>query len=292
LNLKYAATEKINLRFANSYSTTLPEFKEIAPFEYVSAVGQVTRGNKDIEASLNTNYDLKFEYFPSKGQLISFTSFYKKIKDPINKVQDRGASGAFSYFNTSEKATVYGIEIEGRLELIDGTKNNTANLDVNINASRMWHKQDLKEIVDENGDFINTYRYKGITQVGLQGASDWIVNSSLSYDSNTRKPLIATITANYASDKIFALGNATIRDSGETNYNDAIIENGLVTLNFTATKTITEKLVMGLVARNMLNPEIKRTQLVRNPTTQIQTNETILSYTKGSQVGLNLKYTF
>ena len=106
LNLKYAATEKINLRFANSYSTTLPEFKEIAPFEYVSAVGQVTRGNKDIEASLNTNYDLKFEYFPSKGQLISFTSFYKKIKDPINKVQDRGASGAFSYFNTSEKATV------------------------------------------------------------------------------------------------------------------------------------------------------------------------------------------
>ena len=53
LNLKYAATEKINLRFANSYSTTLPEFKEIAPFEYVSAVGQVTRGNKDIEASIS-----------------------------------------------------------------------------------------------------------------------------------------------------------------------------------------------------------------------------------------------
>lgn len=292
LNLKYAATEKINLRFANSYSTTLPEFKEIAPFEYVSAVGQVTRGNKDIEASLNTNYDLKFEYFPAKGQLISFTSFYKKIKDPINKVQDRGASGAFSYFNTSEKATIYGIEIEGRLVLIDGSENNTANLDVNINASRMWHKQDLKEIVDENGDFINTYRYKGITQEGLQGASDWIVNSSLSYDSNTKKPLIATITANYASDKIFALGNATIRDSGETNYNDAIIENGFVTLDFTATKTITEKLVLGLVARNMLNPEIKRTQLVRNPNTQIQTNETILFYTKGSQVGLNLTYTF
>ena len=292
LNLKYAATDKLNVRFANSLTTTLPEFKEIAPFEYVSQVGQVTRGNTSIEASLNTNYDLKFEYFPSKGQLISFTSFYKKIKDPINKVQDRGASGAFSYFNTSEKATIYGIEIEGRLVLIDGSENNTANLDVNINASRMWHKQDLKEIVDENGDFINTYRYKGITQEGLQGASDWIVNSSLSYDSNTKKPLIATITANYASDKIFALGNATIRDSGETNYNDAIIENGFVTLNFTATKTITEKLVLGLVAKNMLNPEIKRTQLVRNPTTQIQTNQTVSSYTRGAQIGLNLKYIF
>ena len=78
VNLKYTPTEKLNLRFANSYTTTLPEFKEIAPFEYVSAVGQVTRGNTDIEASLNTNYDLKFEYFPSKGQLLSLTSFYKK----------------------------------------------------------------------------------------------------------------------------------------------------------------------------------------------------------------------
>ena len=257
-------------------------------------VGQVTRGNTSIEASLNTNYDLKFEYFPSKGQLISFTSFYKKIKDPINKVQDRGASGAFSYFNTSEKATIYGIEIEGRLVLIDGSENNTANLDVNINASRMWHKQDLKEIVDENGDFINTYRYKGITQEGLQGASDWIVNSSLSYDSQgQKKPMVATITGNYApQERIFALGNATIRDSGETNYNDAIIENGFVTLDFTATKTITEKLVLGLVAKNMLNPEIKRTQLVRNPTTQIQTNQTVSSYTRGAQIGLNLKYIF
>ncbi len=292
LNLKYAATEKINLRFANSYTTTLPEFKEIAPFEYVSAVGQVTRGNKDIEASLNTNYDLKFEYFPSKGQLLSLTSFYKKIKDPINKVQDRGASGAFSYFNTSEKATIYGLEMEARISLIDGSENKTANLDVNVNASRMWHQQDLKEIRDEDGNFVNTFRYKGLTQEGLQGASDWIINGSLSYNSNTQKPFLATITANYTSGKIFALGNATIRDSGDVNYNDAIIENGFVTLNFTAKKTLSEKLVLGLVARNILNPEIKRTQLVRNPNTQIQTNETVLSYTRGAQIGLNLTYTF
>jgi outer membrane receptor protein involved in Fe transport len=292
VNLKYAATNKFNVRFANSYTTTLPEFKEIAPFEYVSQVGQVTRGNTNIEASLNTNYDLKFEYFPSKGQLISLTGFYKNIEDPINKVQDRGASGAFSYFNTSEEANIYGIEIEGRVTLIDGSESDTANLDLNVNASRMWHKQDLKEIVDENGDFVNTFRYKGLTEEGLQGASDWIVNGSLSYDTNTEKPIIATITGNYASDKIFALGNATIRDSGDVNYNDAIVENGFVTIDFIATKQLTKQLVLGLVARNLLNPEIKRTQLVRNPNTQIETNETVLSYTLGTQLGLNLKYTF
>jgi len=114
----------------------------------------------------------------------------------------------------------------------------------------------------------------------------------LSYNSNTQKPFLATITANYTSGKIFALGNATIRDSGDVNYNDAIIENGFVTLNFTSTKTLSDKLVLGLVARNLLNPEIKRTQLVRNPNTQIETNETVLSYTRGAQIGLNLTYTF
>ena len=44
----------------------------------------------------------------------------------------------------------------------------------------------LKKSVDEDGNFINTFRYKGLTQEGLQGASDWIVNSSLSYTVNTK----------------------------------------------------------------------------------------------------------
>ncbi|WP_271855214.1 TonB-dependent receptor [Patiriisocius marinus] len=292
VNLKYAASNKFNVRFANSYTTTLPEFKEIAPFEYVSQVGQVTRGNTSVEASLNANYDLKFEYFPSSGQLLSITGFYKDIEDPINKVQDRGASGAFSYFNTSDNARIYGIEIEGRVKLIDGSESETANVDLNVNASRMWHKQDLREIYDAEGNFVNTFRYKGITEVGLQGASDWIVNTSISYDTNTEKPLVATIAGNYASDRIFALGNATIRDSGDINYNDAIIENGFVMLDLTVTKELSEKLTVGFVGKNLFNPEIKRTQLVRNPNSGIETNETVLSYSRGSQLGLNLKYTF
>lgn len=292
VNLKYAVSDKMAVRFANSTTTTLPEFKEIAPFEYVSATGQVTRGNTEIEASINRNFDLKFEFFPSNDQLLSLTGFYKIIENPINKVQDRGSSGAFSYFNTSDEATIYGIEIEGRLKLIDGSANDKASLDLNMNASRMWHTQDLREILDENGDFQNTFRYKGITEVGLQGASDWIVNTSVGYNSNTERAFTANITGNYASDKIYALGNPTIRNAGDVNYNDAIIEKGFITLDFIAKKELTEKFTLGLTAKNLLNPEIKRTQLVRNPNTTIETEETVLSYTRGMQLGLNLNYTF
>ena len=289
-NLKYAINEKQSIRFANSYTTTLPEFKEIAPFEYVSPVGQVTRGNPDIEASTNYNYDLKWEFFPSRDELISVTGFYKKIEDPINKVQDRGSAGVFSYFNSGKEAEVYGVEVEGRVLLIDGDDN--PNLKLNVNASRMWHKQDLKEVYDKNGTFIRTFRYKGLTETDLQGASDWIVNGSLNFDTNTENPFEATLTGNYASDRIYALGAPEIQTSSDINYNDAIVENGFVTLDLIVNKEFGEHWRVGLSGKNLLNPEIKRTQLVRPSTTGIESEKTVLSYTRGLQMGLNLKYTF
>ncbi|PVW14255.1 TonB-dependent receptor [Marixanthomonas spongiae] len=289
-NLKYAINEKQSIRFANSYTTTLPEFKEIAPFEYVSPVGQVTRGNPDIEASNNYNYDLKWEFFPSRDELLSVTGFYKKIEDPINKVQDRGSAGVFSYFNSGNEAEVYGLEVEGRVLVIDGDEN--PNLKLSVNASRMWHKQDLKEVFDENGTFIRTFRYKGLTETDLQGASDWIVNGSLNFDTNTENPFEATLTGNYASDRIYALGAPEIQTSSDINYNDAIVENGFVTLDLIINKEFGEHWRVGLSGKNLLNPEIKRTQLVRPSTTGIESEKTVLSYTRGVQLGLNLKYIF
>ncbi|MEM7186683.1 MAG: outer membrane beta-barrel protein [Bacteroidota bacterium] len=294
VNFKYAINEKHSVRFANSLTRTLPEFKEIAPFEYVSPQGQITRGNPDIEASNNFNFDLKWEFFPTNDQLISVTGFYKKIEDPINRVQDRGSAGIFSYFNSGEKAEVFGLELEGRINILDGgEEDDQPKMRVNFNASRMWHEQDLKEIRDEaTGTLIRSFRYKGLSKVDLQGASDWILNTSVNYDTNTENPFSATLVGNYASDRVFALGAAEIQTSSDTNYNDAIVENGFVTLDLIITKNFGEHWQIGLTGRNLLNPEIKRTQLVRPSTTNIETEETVLSYTRGIQLGVNLNYTF
>jgi len=289
-NIKYALNEKHSIRFANSYTTTLPEFKEIAPFEYVSPVGQVTRGNPDVEASLNRNFDLKWEFFPSRDQLLSLTGFYKLIEDPINKVQDRGSAGVFSYFNAGNEAEVYGLELEGRVNLISGDER--PNLKLNMNASKMWHKQDLKEVFDAEGNFVRTFRYKGLTETDLQGASDWIVNGSLNFNTNTEHPFEATLSGNYASDRIYALGAPEFQSSGDVNYNDAIVEKGFVSLDLILSKEITKNFKIGLSGKNILNPKIKRTQLIKPSTTNIETEETVLSYTRGARFGLNLNYTF
>ncbi|TXD93726.1 TonB-dependent receptor [Gillisia hiemivivida] len=292
INLKYAANERNNFRVAASKTITLPEFKEIAPFEYVSPTGQVTRGNPDLEASTNYNFDVKWEFFPTANQLVSLTGFYKKIEDPINKVQDRGSAGVFSFFNSAEKAEIYGLEVETKLNLIKAEDESGINLDLNLNASRMWHSQDLKELRDAQGVFLKTFRYKGLTETDLQGASDWIFNGSLNFSTNSPNPFLATVTANYASDKIFALGAPEIQTQSETFYNDAIIEKGFVTLNTVISKDFGEHWGIRLSGKNLLNPEIKRTQNVRPSTTGIESTETVRSYTRGATISLGLNYNF
>ena len=295
-NIKYSLNEKHALRLALSSTITLPEFKEIAPFEYVSQTGQVTRGNPDLEASRDLNYDLKWEYFPSNGQLVSLAAFYKDISDPINKVQDRGSAGVFSYFNSGEKAEIYGLEIETKIDLAtinDEGENPTGfDLNLNFNATRIWHSQDLKEVRDENGVFIRTFRFNGRTKADLQGASDYIFNASLNFETASENPFSASLTANYASDKIFALGAPEIQSQSETFYNESIIEKGFAVLNAVLTKEFGEHWRVRLMANNLLNPEIKRTQMVKPSTTGIETEETVSSYTSGSTFSLGLNYSF
>lgn len=289
-NVKYSLNEKNSLRFAFSKTITLPEFKEIAPFEYVSPVGQVTRGNTALEASNNYNFDLKYELFPSSDQLVSLATFYKIIKDPINKVQDRGSSGVFSFFNAGEEATVFGLELESRINLIKAEDEGDINLRLALNATRMWHEQDLKEVRAEDGSFIRTFRYGGKTKEDLQGASDYIFNGNLNFSTKSDNPFDATLVASYASDKIYALGAAETQTQSDIDYNDAIIEEGFLTLDFILRKTFAEHFELSLTGRNLLNPEIERTQMVKPSTTGIETKETVRSYDLGSTFLLGLTY--
>jgi len=224
--------------------------------------------------------------------LVSLTGFYKNIEDPINQVQDRGSAGVFSFFNSGEKAEIYGLEVETKLSLLKAEEETGYNLDLNLNASRMWHSQDLKEIRNAEGAFVRTFRYKGLTKTDLQGASDWIFNGSLNFATNTENPFRASIIANYASDKIYALGAPEIQTQSETFYNDAIIEKGFVTLDAIISKNLGENLSLKLSGKNLLNPEIERTQNVRPSTTGIETTETVRSYTRGATISLGVGYKF
>ena len=259
----------------------MPEFKEFAPFEYVSPTGRVTKGNPDIERSNVYNIDAKWEFYPNKEELLSVTTFYKKIEDPINLAQTRGSAGIFQFSNTGDSADIFGIELEARVGFLENEdEENLMNLTGNV--TQMWLTQDLLE----------NFQYNNKTETSLQGASDFILNSALTYSDKKEREFIATLSGNYSSDKIFALGNPESFASSDTLFNEEIIEKGFVTLDLVLSKQITKKLTARFVGRNLLNPAIKQTQDIVNLNTGLTTTETVSEYRKGSQISLSLKYTF
>ncbi len=277
--------KKVFLRFATSLTQTLPEFKEFAPFQYEEPTGRVIQGNPDLERSKVLNMDLKWEFYPKRGELLSATAFYKNIKDPINLALTRGSSGNFEFNNTGEKATVFGFEFEGRFNLIEN-EDEEGILKANANITQMWFQQDL----------LTNFQFFNRTTTGLQGASNFITNVSLSYNNRKENTFTATLTGNYASDKIYALGGPEDLINSAVFFNDEIIEKGFVTLDLVLGKKINKNLSIKLIGRNLLNPDIQQTQLItrfdNNDVLISSTNKVVQTYKKGIQMSLNLSYQF
>lgn len=280
INLKYDFSRKQLVRLSMSQTNTLPEFKELAPFEYVSPNGRVTKGNEALERSRNYNVDAKWSFFPSETEIISLTGFYKYIKSPINLAQMQGSSGYFQYDNTGEQASVYGAEFELRWDFIKrGTKPLWS---FNGNATLMWTSQDLSK----------KHQFNGTTKTALQGATPLIINGNITYQTADERPLQLTLVANYTADKILVLGAPEDFNRSDVLYNDHIMGKGWTQLDFVAVKHFSKKLRLKLVVKNLLNPTLEQYQSIRDLSTRIKTNQTVSSYRQGIQASLGLNYQF
>lgn len=277
-NLKYQLNDKSALRLAASKTITLPEFKELAPFEYVTPTGRVIAGNPDLKNSENYNVDLKWEMFPTAKQLISASAFYKQINDPINLAQTRGSSGNFKYDNTGKQADVYGIELETRFALIKAETTEMPELNVILNVTKMWFEQDLLE----------DFQYNNKTKTDLQGASDLILNGTLSFSNKKEKEFKAALTGNYSSDKIYALGAPEDKQNSATLFNEAIIEKGFITVDMVISKKLSDRFSLKLTSKNLLNPKIEQSQEIKKLGSGEITDEIVKSYKKGISISLGL----
>ncbi len=118
VNYTYSLTPRINLRASYFRSLARPEFRELARanfFDY--ELLSLFSGNPDLKKASIDNGDIRFEFYPSAGQIISVSAFYKKFTNAIeSSIDDRNSTKTFSYFN-SAKANVYGAELEVRKTL-------------------------------------------------------------------------------------------------------------------------------------------------------------------------------
>lgn len=137
-NFTYSLTDKINLRASYYRTLARPEFRELSISSYYDyELLAFQQGNPDLKRSSIDNADIRFELYPSAGQILSVSGFYKKFKNAIETLNsDATSTRTITYFN-SDKATVYGIEFELRKSLdfivnTDFMKNTTAYTNISL----------------------------------------------------------------------------------------------------------------------------------------------------------------
>ncbi|WP_290664029.1 TonB-dependent receptor [Ignavibacterium sp.] len=170
VNLIYRISPITNLRLGYSQTVNRPELRELASFAYFDFATQTSvRGNPDLQRALIRNYDVRFEVFPGVGELISASIFYKSISDAIEKVVVSGSAlGSERTFTNSDKAKIYGFELEGRFTLgfIGSYFNNFS-----LNGNYSW----IKSAVTVKGTETTIPR----EERPLQGQSPYVINFGL-----------------------------------------------------------------------------------------------------------------
>src|SRR4029453_4950190 len=113
--LTYRLTPDQNLRLSATQTLSRPEYREMAPIAYFEQVGLATTiGNPDLQRALIQNYDLRWEWFPPAGGVLSFGVFAKTFPGPIEKVIIQSTGTNMLSFVNAESAHNYGAEVEVR----------------------------------------------------------------------------------------------------------------------------------------------------------------------------------
>ena len=203
LALNYVLTPDQNLRFAATQTVSRPEYRELSPISFFEQVGfAVTQGNPALNRALIQNVDLRWEWFPRGGEILSAGVFYKHFITPIEKVYIAAAgANVLSYVN-ADAADNYGLELEARknLDFIGkGLRAFTAYTNVTL----------MKSSITVGNDSISALTNPVRPMVGQ---SPYIVNAGLLF---AKGAWAASLLYNVQGQRILEAGTGGIPDAYE-----------------------------------------------------------------------------
>lgn len=218
LNLVYQLGERTNLRFGYGRSVNRPEFRELSPFTFTEvAGGRSVAGNPDLVQATLDGLDLRWETFPSGGEVIAASVFYKSIDSPIERIVQPTTDLRQSFVN-ADKATLYGLELEFR-----------RSLESLLPALRLWS-------VNVNYAYIRSDVAIGEHQLSvvtnqerpLEGQSDQIVNAGLQFYEPRWGTMVRFLAAHSGErlTEVGAFGLPDIYESASTTF-DVVLSQSL-----------------------------------------------------------------
>lgn len=201
LAITWRAGDNANLRLSATQTLSRPEYRELSPILFREVIGgDNVRGNEGLERTLIQNFDLRYEFYPSRGEILSVALFAKRFDQPIERVY-QGTSGTriISYVN-ARSADNYGVELEARKSLGflgDGLRP----ISVFTNATLM---RSAIEIDPEAGAITNANRK-------MVGQAPYVVNAGLTW-THPSADASATLLFNRVGERISEAGESPLPD--------------------------------------------------------------------------------
>lgn len=217
LNASYSFSDKSKLRFAASRTVNRPEFREIAPFAFTDFenIWSVS-GNDSLKRGNINNFDVRYDFYPNPGEVITIGAFYKGFENPIEVKMDDQSNLDFLIFGYQNASSAYaaGLELEIRKNLsFIGSQKWLENLVAGANLTYIYSRVNTSNII---GSQITTVGTKADRP--LQGQSPYLINLSLMYNS-PKSGFAASVLYNRIGERIYIVGNASIPTTWEKGRN-------------------------------------------------------------------------
>jgi TonB-dependent receptor len=172
LALNYQLTGNQTVRLSASQTLSRPEYREIASVSSFEPIGGlITFGNPNLQRARIQNYDLRWEWYPRSGEVLSVALFAKRFNDPIERVFVNQTGALANSFVNAERADNYGIELELRKSL-DFVTPGLAPLTLFANTTLMQSK-----ITPGNTDISSLTS----TDRPMVGQAEYVVNGGVMY---------------------------------------------------------------------------------------------------------------
>ena len=193
LNTTYKFNDRHQMRFSYGRSINRPEFREVSPSVYYDFdLASDVQGNTELRSCYIDNIDLRYEFYPSRGESISLAAFYKHFDSPIEWTYTvaGGTNLIYSYKN-AQSANNYGLELDIRKNLgFIGLPDFSWSFNGALIKSRVEFAKGSKE---ENRP--------------MQGQSPYLVNTGFFY-KNAKQQLDIALLYNRIGKRIIGVGRS------------------------------------------------------------------------------------
>ena len=267
--LIFKATESANVRASVTRTIARPQLRELAPFSFTDYFGgNNVEGNPDLDRTLITNGDLRFEYFPSPSEVLAFSTFYKHFDGAIEQVlQAQGAVAGIATYDNADSASLIGVELEGRKGLgflTQALKDFSLIANLTVARSRV-------SLDPEKASFVTN------PDRPLSNQAPWVVNAMVDYASEDLG-LKARLLYNISGRSIVTVGTNGLPD---------VYEQPRHAMDAVLAKDLGKHLELKLSATNILNSAFVRTQGESNDGDNV-----VREYRDGSTLSVSGTYNY